>query len=47
VEASFAKPVETQEYDVLLPIANDLILDVEVKDYETEPLAAAVVSCSV
>ena len=34
VEASFAKPVETQEYDVLLPIANDFILDIEVKDYE-------------
>lgn len=35
VEISFAKPAETQEYDILVPITREFILDVEAKDYET------------
>jgi hypothetical protein len=33
-EIMFAKPDESFEYDVLLPIANQFIVDIEVKDHE-------------
>jgi hypothetical protein len=33
MEISFASPIETFEYDLLLPITADTIVDLEVKDY--------------
>jgi len=34
LEIRFSKPDESFEYDVLLPVANSLVIDIEVKDHE-------------
>ena len=34
LEIKFSKPDESFEYDVLLPVTNSLVIDIEVKDHE-------------